>query len=140
MKRTSLHVRTGSSPCIADLTDDVEAFVRGEGDGLVSVSLPHATAGLAILELGSGSEDDLWARLESLLPRTDVYVHRHGSTGHGADHLLPAFLAPALTLPVFGGRVSLGTWQRIALVDPNVDNPRREVVLAFLGAPPGTTS
>ncbi|HEU5001753.1 MAG TPA: secondary thiamine-phosphate synthase enzyme YjbQ [Actinomycetota bacterium] len=139
MKRSRLQVRTGSSPSIADLTDDVEAFVRGEGDGLVSISVPHATAGLVVMELGSGSEDDLWARLDALLPRDNSYVHRHGSPGHGADHLLPAFLAPALTLPVFDGRVSLGTWQRIALVDGNVDNPRREVILAFLsdgaGAP-----
>lgn len=139
MKRARLALKTGTSRCIVDLTDDLEAFVAGEGDGLVNVSVPHATAGLAILELGSGSEDDLWARLDALLPRQDGYVHHHGSPGHGADHLLPAFLAPALTLPVFDGRVSLGVWQRIALVDPNVDNPRREVVLAFLAAAPGAS-
>lgn len=134
MKRAKIEVLTGPLPCIADLTDDVTAFVLGEGDGLVSISIPHATAGLAVMELGSGSEADLWERLGALLPRHHTYVHRHGSPGHGGDHLLPAFLPPALTLPVFEGIVSLGTWQRIALVDPNVDNLRREVVLAFLAA------
>lgn len=136
MKSTRIHLTTGSLPCIADLTDDVVAFVRGEGDGLVNISVPHATAGLVIMELGSGSEADLWDRLGALLPRHHTYVHHHGTPGHGADHLLPAFLPPALTLPVFAGTVSLGTWQRIALVDPNVDNPRREVVLAFLSSAP----
>jgi secondary thiamine-phosphate synthase enzyme len=132
MKRARIDVTTGTVRSIADLTDDVVDFVRGEGDGLLSISVPHATAGLAVMELGSGSEADLWDRLDALLPRRHPYVHQHGSPGHGADHLLPAFLPPALTLPVFAGIVSLGTWQRIALVDPNVDNPRREVVLAFL--------
>ncbi|MGH2717834.1 MAG: YjbQ family protein [Actinomycetota bacterium] len=134
MKQTRLTLRTGSQPSITDLTDDVIAFVRHEGDGLVSISVPHATAGLAVMELGSGSEADLWDRLGALLPRNHSYVHRHGSPGHGADHLLPAFLPPALTLPVFEGQVSLGTWQRIALIDPNVDNPHRDVVLAFLAS------
>ncbi|HWD08189.1 MAG TPA: YjbQ family protein [Actinomycetota bacterium] len=134
MKRARLTVTTGTQPSITDLTEDVIDFVRGEGDGLVSVSVPHATAGLAVMELGSGSEADLWDRVGALLPRSHGYVHRHGSAGHGADHLLPAFLPPALTLPVFDGRVSLGTWQRIALVDPNLDNTHREVVLAFLAS------
>ncbi|HLI55782.1 MAG TPA: YjbQ family protein [Actinomycetota bacterium] len=134
MKRARLTITTGTLPCITDLTDEVIAFVHGEGDGLVNVSVPHATAGLAVMELGSGSEADLWDRLGALLPRNHSYVHRHGSAGHGADHLLPAFLPPALTLPVFGGSVSLGTWQRIALIDPNVDNRHREVVLAFLAS------
>lgn len=134
MKRARLALTTGSRPSITDLTDEVVSFVGGEGDGLVNISVPHATAGLVVMELGSGSEADLWDRLGDLLPRDHRYVHRHGSAGHGADHLLPAFLPPAVTLPVFGGQVSLGTWQRIALVDPNVDNPRREVVLAFLAS------
>jgi secondary thiamine-phosphate synthase enzyme len=134
MKHAKIELTTGTLPCIADLTDDVTAFVMGEGDGLVSISVPHATAGLVVMELGSGSEADLWDRLGALLPRHHTYVHHHGTPGHGADHLLPAFLAPALTLPVFGGVVSLGIWQRIALVDPNVDNLNREVVLAFLAS------
>ncbi len=132
MKVKRLQVTTGDQPCVVDLTDEVAAFVRGDGDGLVSVSLPHATAGLALMELGSGSEADLFHRLEALLPRDHRYRHAHGAPGHGADHLLPAFVSPTLTLPVIGGRVSLGTWQRIALVDTNVDNPRRDVLLAFI--------
>ncbi len=113
-------------------TGEAAAFVAGEGDGLLSISVPHATAGLILMELGSGSEQDLWERLDELLPRDNRYVHSHGSPGHGADHLLPAFISPALTLPVFAGRVSLGTWQSIAMVDTNVDNPQRRVTLAFL--------
>jgi len=132
MKSARLRLNTGDHPAIVDLTDEVASFVRGETDGLVSISVPHATAGLVLMELGSGSERDLWDRLGVLLPKDHRYVHHHGTPGHGADHLLPAFIAPTLTLPVFGGRVSLGTWQSIALVDPNVDNPHREVVLAFL--------
>jgi thiamine phosphate synthase YjbQ (UPF0047 family) len=85
-----------------------------------------------LMELGSGSEADLWDRVESLLPRDHRYVHSHGSKGHGADHLLPMFIAPTLTLPVIGGQISLGTWQSLVMVDPNVDNPRRNVLLAFL--------
>jgi len=132
MKSARIRLSTGNEPRIVDLTGEVAAFLRGEGDGLLNVSVPHATAGLVLMELGSGSEEDLLERLGFLLPRQHAYVHHHGSPGHGADHLLPAFIAPTLTLPVFGGRVSLGTWQSIALVDPNVDNPHREVVLAFL--------
>ena len=138
MKSARFQLATGDPPCIADLTDDVADFVRGEGDGLINISVPHATVGLALMELGAGSEGDLWARLDALLPRQHTYVHRHGSPGHGADHVLPAFLSPTLTLPVFSGRVSLGTWQRIALIDPNVDNPNREFVLAFLSSGPGS--
>jgi secondary thiamine-phosphate synthase enzyme len=117
-----------------DLTGDVQKFVQGEGDGLLSVSVPHATAGLALMELGSGSEADLWDRLDAIMPREDRYVHSHGSKGHGADHLLPVFIAPTLTLPVIDGKVSLGTWQSLVMVDPNVDNPNRQVVLAFLSS------
>jgi secondary thiamine-phosphate synthase enzyme len=119
---------------IADLTDAVADFCRGQGDGLVNVFAPHATVGLALLELGSGSEADLEAALDRLLPRDDRYRHRHGARGHGADHLLPALLSPSLTIPVVGGRPALGTWQSIALVDLNVDNPVRQVRLSFLSA------
>jgi len=132
MKSQRIQLSTGNRPAILDINSDVAAFLQGEGDGLINISVPHATAGLVVMELGAGSDQDLFERLGFLLPRDHRYVHRHGSPGHGADHILPAFIAPSLTLPVFGGRVSLGTWQSIALVDPNVDNPRREVVLAFL--------
>lgn len=132
MKSTRIRLTTGNKPAIVDITGDVAAFLQGEGDGLVNISVPHATAGLVLMELGSGSERDLLDRLGFLLPRDKRYVHQHGAPGHGADHLLPALIPPTVTLPVFGGRVSLGTWQSIALVDLNVDNPDREVVLAFL--------
>lgn len=115
-----------------DLTTDVAGFVEGRGDGLVNVFVPHATAGLAVIETGSGSEDDLESILGRVLPRDFDYIHRHGSPGHGADHLLPAFLSPSLTVPVVGGRVELGTWQSIVLVDLNADNPDRKVRLSFL--------
>lgn len=134
MKTYRLALETGGRRRIIDLTQEVEKFVRGSKDGLVNISLPHATAGLALMELGSGSEEDLFSRLAELLPREDVYSHSHGSKGHGADHLIPAFIAPTLTLPVIGGRVSLGTWQRIALIDTNVDNPHREVLMTLLSS------
>lgn len=127
-------METGGGRRIIDITPQVEGFLRGERDGLVNISLPHATAGLALMELGSGSEDDLLSRIDELLPREDIYSHRHGSKGHGADHLLPAFINPTLTLPVIDGKVSLGTWQRIALIDTNVDNQHREVLLSFLSS------
>ena len=117
---------------MADITDEAERFVRGAGDGLLSVFAPHATAGVALLETGSGSEPDLVAALERLLPRDDRYRHRHGSPGHGADHLLPALVSPSLTVPVEAGRMLLGTWQRVVLVSLNRDNPRRRVRLSFL--------
>lgn len=132
MKTKRITVETGPERKIVDLTRDVQSFVESEEDGLVNVLLPHATAGLALMELGSGSEEDLFDRLDGLLPRENIYSHRHGAKGHGADHLLPAFVSPSLTLPVIGGRVVLGTWQSIALVDTNTDNPRREVLLSFL--------
>ena len=137
MESVKLQVRTGSERGFTDLTGACRHFLSEHAagaDGLLSVFVPHATAGLAILELGAGSDDDALVALDRLLPRDDRWRHRHGSPGHGADHLLPAFVAPTLTLPVLDGRVSLGTWQSIALVDPNVDNPHREVLLAFLGA------
>ena len=117
---------------VVDLTDVVEEFVRGQGEGLLSVFAPHATAGLAVMETGSGSEEDLEELLERLLPRDDRYRHRHGSLGHGADHLLPILVSPSLVVPVAAGRALLGTWQRVILVDTNADNPRRRVRLSFL--------
>jgi secondary thiamine-phosphate synthase enzyme len=119
---------------IADLSGPVAGFLSGRGDGLLSVFAPHATAGVALMELGSGSEDDLIAALEELLPRDDRYRHRHGSKGHGADHLLPVLVSPSLVVPVSGGRPALGTWQSIVLVDLNDDNPRRRVRLSFLAS------
>ncbi len=120
---------------IVDLTTQLERFCAEQGDGLVNVFVPHATAGLALMELGSGSEGDLIAALERLLPRDGRYRHAHGSSGHGADHLLPVLVSPSVTLPVIGGRVALGTWQSLVLVDLNVDNPRRHVRLSFVPAP-----
>ena len=121
-----------SRSAVVDVTDEAARFVRGAGDGLLSVFAPHATAGVALLEIGSGSEPDLVAALERLLPRDDRYRHRHGSAGHGADHVLPALVSPSLTVPVEAGRMLLGTWQRLALVSLNRDNPRRRVRLSFL--------
>ena len=134
MKTRRLKISTGHDRKLVDLTSEVRNFVSSEGDGLLNISVPHATAGLVLMELGSGSEADLWDRIDTLLPRDQRYVHSHGSPGHGADHILPAFIAPTLTLPVVDGRVSLGTWQSVVLVDPNVDNPNREVLLALLTA------
>ena len=131
METTVLTVETGVEP-VTDLTVSVERFCAGRGDGLLHLFAPHATAGLALLELGSGSEADLAELLERLLPRDDRYRHRHGSRGHGADHVLPVLVSPSLVLPVLGGRPALGTWQSVVLVDPNVDNPRRSLRLSFL--------
>jgi len=113
---------------------ELEPFCAEGGDGLVNVFVPHATAGLAIMEVGARSEVDLLAMLERLLPRDARYRHAHGSPGHGADHLLPALVSPSVTLPVLGGRLALGTWQSLVLVDLNVDNPRRHVRFTFLPA------
>ena len=117
---------------LTDLTDTAAAFCAGRGDGLLHVFAPHATAGLALLELGSGSEPDLDELLDRLLPRDDRYHHRHGAPGHGADHLLPVLVSPSLTLPVVDDRPALGTWQSLVLVDLNADNPRRQVRLSFI--------
>jgi secondary thiamine-phosphate synthase enzyme len=117
---------------IVDLSDAAREFCRGEGDGLLNVLAPHATAGLALIEVGSGSDDDLEDALERLLPRDDRYRHAHGSPGHGADHLLPALVSPSVVLPVLEGRPALGTWQSLVLVDLNRDNPVRRVRLSFL--------
>jgi secondary thiamine-phosphate synthase enzyme len=120
---------------IIDLTTELERFCAGLGDGLVNVFVPHATAGVALMETGSGSERDLLETLERLLPRDDRYQHSHGSSGHGADHLLPALVSPSVTIPVLGGRVALGTWQSVVLVDLNADNPRRQVRFSFVHSP-----
>src|SRR3954468_1397107 len=118
---------------VFDLTEEAARFCRPLGDGLLSVFAPHATAGVALMEIGAGSEPDLAEALERLLPRDDRYRHRHGSPGHGADHLLPVLVSPSLVVPVVDGRIQLGTWQSIVLVDLNRDNPRRRVRLSFLG-------
>ena len=118
---------------VIDLTDQIVAFCHDRGDGLLNALAPHATAGLALMEVGSGSEPDLDELLERLLPRDDRYRHRHGSKGHGADHLLPVLVSPSLVLPVLDGRPALGTWQSVVLVDLNADNPRRHLRLSFLG-------
>lgn len=131
METMTLRVDT-SRRWLADLTSDAEDFCRGRGDGLVNVFAPHATAGLALLELGSGTEDDLADLLERLLPRDDRYRHAHGAPGHGADHVLPVLVSPSMTIPVVDGRMALGTWQSLVLVDTNGDNPTRTVRLSFL--------
>lgn len=117
---------------VVDLTDDVATFCRGRGDGLAHVFAPHATAGLALMETGAGTETDLDELLERLLPRDDRYRHSHGSPGHGADHLLPVLVSPSLVLPVLEGAPALGTWQSVVFVDLNADNPRRRVRLSFV--------
>ncbi len=135
MESRELEFTSGTAGGIVDLTPACQAFVAeiADGrDGLLSVFVPHATAGVVVMELGSGSEADLLASLDRLLPRDDRWRHRHGSAGHGADHVLPLLVSPSLTIPVLGGRVALGTWQSVALVDPNRDNPRRRVRLSFL--------
>jgi secondary thiamine-phosphate synthase enzyme len=126
-----IEVHTGSQQLL-DITDRVEKFISDAGDGLLSIFVPHATAGIAVMETGSGSEPDLVDALERLFPRDDRYRHSHGSAGHGADHIIPAFVSPSVTIPVAGGRLRLGTWQRIVLVDPNTDNPNRRVLLSLL--------
>jgi secondary thiamine-phosphate synthase enzyme len=120
---------------VVDLRAELSAFCAGRGDGLCSVFVPHATAGVALMELGSGSDADLSAALDRLLPRDDRYAHRHGAPGHGADHLLPVFVSPSIVIPVFDGRPALGVWQRVALIDTNEDNPRRHVRLSFVHDP-----
>jgi secondary thiamine-phosphate synthase enzyme len=119
---------------IVDLTEPVRKFCTDRGDGLLSVFVPHATAGVAIIETGAGSDDDLVDSLERLLPRDDRYRHAHGSPGHGADHVLPALVAPSVTVPVQDGEPLLGTWQSVVLVDLNRDNARRSVRLSFINS------
>ncbi|WP_073482609.1 YjbQ family protein [Streptoalloteichus hindustanus] len=137
MLSEEIQIRTGSVEVVYDLTAECERFLSGpsgpgRADGLLHVWVPHATAGLAVIETGSGSDDDLLAALRDLLPADDRWRHRHGSPGHGRDHVLPALLPPYATVPVLGGRMTLGTWQSLCLVDTNVDNPVRTVRLSFL--------
>ncbi|HEX2153127.1 MAG TPA: YjbQ family protein [Acidimicrobiia bacterium] len=129
----TVELTTGSRAAVVDLTGVVTDFCRGKGDGLLSVFIPHATAGVAIIEVGAGSDDDLLGAVDDLLPADDRWRHSHGTPGHGRDHVLPAFISPSLTVPVVNGSPALGTWQSIVLVDTNRDNLQRQVRLSFLG-------
>ena len=132
MKSVELTIHTGRRRGVFDITRECADFVAAAGDGLLNVFVPHATCGLVVMELGAGSDSDLEATLDRLLPRDDRYVHQHGSRGHGADHVVPAFAPPSISVPVIGGRLALGTWQSIGLLDTNLDNERRTVRLTFL--------
>ena len=132
MKNQTITVHTGSRRGLFDITRECAEFVASEGDGLLSVFVPHATAGVVIMELGAGSDSDLLVRLDELLPRDDRWRHSHGSRGHGADHVLQLLVPPSITVPVVGGQLQLGTWQSIALLDPNADNSARRVELSFI--------
>ena len=132
MDSQTIDLRTGSEETVLDITRHCSDFADGKGDGLLHVFVPHATAGIAILETGAGSDEDLLAALADLLPADDRGRHRHGSPGHGRSHVMPALVPPYATVPVLGGRLALGTWQSICLVDLNVDNPEREVRLSFV--------
>jgi secondary thiamine-phosphate synthase enzyme len=129
-----IEIRTGGEERVVDLTSPIDDFLRGAGggDGLLNVWVPHATAGIAVIETGAGSDTDLLAALKDLLPADDRWRHRHGSPGHGRDHVLPAFIPPSTSVPVLGGKLALGTWQSVCLVDTNVDNSVRSVRLSFL--------
>ncbi|MEK6438813.1 MULTISPECIES: YjbQ family protein [unclassified Pseudonocardia] len=129
-----IEIRTGGEERVVDLTSPIDDFLRGAGagDGLLNVWVPHATAGIAVIETGAGSDTDLLAALKDLLPADDRWRHRHGSPGHGRDHVLPAFIPPSTSVPVLGGKLALGTWQSVCLVDTNVDNAVRSVRLSFL--------
>jgi secondary thiamine-phosphate synthase enzyme len=132
LRSETITVRTGDVEAVHDLTRRCQEFVADEGDGLLHVFVPHATAGIAIIETGSGSDEDLLTALGDLLPADDRWQHRHGSRGHGRSHVMPALVPPYVTVPVLRGRLALGTWQSICLVDLNVDNPERDVRLSFL--------
>ena len=133
--RTEVFKLDTATTRVMDITGHVERFIAGEtGGGLVHVFAPHATAGLALIETGSGTEADLQAMIERSLPREDIYVHRHGSKGHGGDHVLPAIISPSLVVPVIEGKLALGTWQSVVFVDPNADNPERQLRLSFIPA------
>jgi secondary thiamine-phosphate synthase enzyme len=132
MRSEAIEIPTGSEPTVHDITSECERFARDQGDGLLNVFVPHATAGLAILETGAGSDEDLLGAVDALLPADERWRHRHGSPGHGRDHVLPAFVAPSLTIPVVGGQLQLGTWQSVCLVDTDVDNARRTIRLSFV--------
>jgi secondary thiamine-phosphate synthase enzyme len=132
MHSQTIQIHTGDRARVRDITDECASFVAGLGDGLLNVFVPHATAGVAVLEAGAGSDTDLLSALDRLLPTDDRWQHRHGTAGHGRDHVLPAFVAPHATIPVLGSRMQLGTWQSVCLVDTNVDNAERTVRLSFL--------
>ena len=132
MDTVEITLQTGSLPAVLDITAEAAGFVAGKGDGLLSVYLPHATAGLAVVETGAGSDEDLLAHLGTLFPRDERWRHRHGAPGHGADHVIPAFVSPSVIIPVVSGRLALGTWQSLVVVDPNRDNRTRRVRLSFL--------
>lgn len=133
MESTEMTVHTGNRPETVDITGELARFVGDKSDGLLSVFVPHATAGLALIETGAGSDHDLLVGLDSLLPaERGRWRHEHGSAGHGRDHVVPAFVSPSLTIPVVSGRMTLGTWQSVVLVDTNVDNQTRKVRLSFL--------
>lgn len=129
-----IEIRTGRAETVVDLTDQVDTFLREHGgqDGLLHAWVPHATAGLVVMETGAGSDHDLLTALRELLPADDRWSHRHGSPGHGRDHVLPAFIAPSMSVPVIDGRPAWGTWQSLCLVDTNGDNPVRRLRLSFL--------
>ena len=131
MRSEQLDLRTGAV-LVTDLTGVITDWLRAADQGLLNVFVPHATAGLALIETGSGTESDLANTLERMLPTADIYRHRHGSLGHGRDHVMPAIVSPSVTIPVIGGRMLLGTWQSVVLVDPNSDNPHRHVRLTLL--------
>jgi secondary thiamine-phosphate synthase enzyme len=132
MRSETITIRTGSADVVRDITEECRQFVATEADGLLHVFVPHATAGVALIETGAGSDDDLLAALGDLLPADGRWRHRHGTSGHGRSHVMPALIPPYATVPVLGGQMALGTWQRVCLVDINVDNPTREVRLSFL--------
>ena len=135
MRSEEIEIRTGGDEAVRDITRECERFLGDDGgapDGLLHVFVPHATAGLAVIETGAGSDEDLLRRLRDLLPPDDRWSHRHGSPGHGRDHVLPALISPSLSIPVLGGRMALGTWQSVCLVDTNGDNPTRRVRLSLL--------
>ena len=132
MRSEVISIRTGDRPVVRDITAEAAEFVSGEGDGLLHVFVPHATAGLAVIETGAGSDDDLLTAIGDLLPAEDRWRHRHGSTGHGRDHVLPAWIPPYASLPVIAGKIAFGTWQSLCLVDPNGDNPVRQVRFSFM--------
>ena len=133
MDTTELRLETGNRKTTADITDEVHSFCADKGDGLLSIFVPHATAGIAIFETGAGSETDVLGAVDRLLPADpSIWRHEHGTPGHGRDHVVPAFISPSITIPVLDGKPALGTWQSIVLIDTNVDNPSRRVRLSFV--------
>jgi secondary thiamine-phosphate synthase enzyme len=132
METLTISIHTGHQRRTVDITSHAAQFVDGRGDGLLSVFLPHATAGLAIIETGAGSDADLLDALDGVLPRDDRWRHRHGSRGHGADHVMPAFISPSVMIPTESGRLLLGTWQSLVLIDPNEDNPERQIRFSWI--------